>query len=542
MSPQPSLRSIIAYARSGAVDYAWRLLCDAGIDRINDDPAVLNVLGRLLKDRALSLHSAERRRLFLEAAKAYTRASEIHQATYPLINAATLSLLAGQPEQAQALARQVLSLTQSDVGKEETPYYRAATEAEALLLLGKFVEAKTALKRAMAVAPRDFADHASTLRQFILILTELKADRSWLAPYRPPRSLHYAGHMAMAADDTEVGQQIRQIIHTEHIGYGYGALAAGADICIAEALLEAGAELHLILPVAPDSFRRISVARYGDTWARRYDQLLLSADSIRSVGAPPEQISPLSLQLAAEVAMGCAVMQANALMTEAVQLLILDRDTVSNPVTGSSTWICSAWEKNARRQHIIVSPKERMAEAYKCAPPKVQKTNRLVAILRIARPDADPLPLSAETVHRLSEAWGKGPVPLFPPRWAGDTIIVAFDTPLQAAQAAQAALSAVADVADICITGNYGIAEMADDPFGSGTVLLGPAAAWPGHIARNTPPGAIHLTENFAAALHTGPVQTLPAIEYVGETVGTGVSSTTRLFALTHQSTHVQMI
>jgi len=89
-----------------------------------------------------------------------------------------------------------------------------------------------------------------------LILTELGADKTWLEPHRPPRSLHYAGHMAMAVDDVDVGRQIRRIINTEHIGYGYGALAAGADICIAEALLEAGAELHLVLPMAPDSFRK----------------------------------------------------------------------------------------------------------------------------------------------------------------------------------------------------------------------------------------------------------------------------------------------
>jgi len=77
--------------------------------------------GRLLKDRALCLCGTERNRLFLEAANAYTRASEINKATYPLINAATLSMLAGRHEQAQALAHQVLSLTQSDAGKLERP-------------------------------------------------------------------------------------------------------------------------------------------------------------------------------------------------------------------------------------------------------------------------------------------------------------------------------------------------------------------------------------------------------------------------------------
>jgi len=346
----------------------------------------------------------------------------------------------------------------------------------------------------------------------------------------------------MAVDDVDVGRQIRRIINTEHIGYGYGALAAGADICIAEALLEAGAELHLVLPMAPDSFRKISVARYGDIWAKRYDQILVSADSIRSVGTSPEQFSTLTLQLAAEVAMGCAVMQANALMTDAVQLLILDQDTVTKTVTGSSTWIRSAWEKNARRQHIIVSPRARAADTCGSVKPHAQRSNGLAAMLRIARPDTDSLPLSANNVQRLFNTWAKGPVPLFPPRWVGDAVTVAFDTPAHAAHAALASMLALAGDADICIAGHYGIVELATDPFGSGTVLLGQAAAWPGRIVRTAPPNTIYLTENFAAALHLGLVQTQPGIEYVGEISSAGVSNTTRLFALTHQSALAQVV
>ncbi|MGB8603420.1 MAG: hypothetical protein WCD42_14590, partial [Rhizomicrobium sp.] len=310
--------------------------------------------------------------------------------------------------------------------------------------------------------------------------------------------------------------------------------AAGADICIAEALLEAGAELHLILPLEPDSFRKISVSRYGDIWAKRYDEILVSAESIRSVGTQPEQLSTLTLQLAAEVAMGCAVMQATTMMTDAVQLLILDQDTVTKTVTGSSTWIRSAWAENARRQHIIASPRTRAADMCSCTSPPVQNASALAAMLRIARPDTNPLPLSANIVQQLCDTWAMGPAPMFPPRWVGDAVTVAFDTPAHAAHAALAAMRALADDADICIAGHYGIAELAADPFGSGTVLLGPAAAWSGRIVRTAPPGTIQLTENFAAALHIGPEQTQPGVEYIGEISSSGISSTTRLFALTH--------
>ena len=136
MPPTP-LALIIAYARAGASAFAWERFAAAGYDRMTDDSAALGVKGRLLKDRALTVGGAERRRLYAEAAAAYRRAAELARSTYPLINAGTLSLLAGEAAQAEALARQVLQQIEIDPDEPETPYYRAATRAEALLLLGR---------------------------------------------------------------------------------------------------------------------------------------------------------------------------------------------------------------------------------------------------------------------------------------------------------------------------------------------------------------------------------------------------------------------
>ncbi len=65
--------------------------------------------------------------------------------TYPLINAATLSLLSGDRAQAEEIAREVLERIAREPDEPETPYWRAATEAEALLLLGRTGEARAAL-------------------------------------------------------------------------------------------------------------------------------------------------------------------------------------------------------------------------------------------------------------------------------------------------------------------------------------------------------------------------------------------------------------
>ena len=129
MTGDASLISIIAHARSGALDYAWRLFIEAGLDQVRDDPAVLSVGGRLLKGRAREAEAADGARLYLEAAEAYHQASVQNGATYPLINAATLSLLAGDPAASAALAQQTLERLDAGPNDDETPYYTAATRA-----------------------------------------------------------------------------------------------------------------------------------------------------------------------------------------------------------------------------------------------------------------------------------------------------------------------------------------------------------------------------------------------------------------------------
>src|SRR3954468_21772571 len=102
------LSTIIALARAGALDHAWYQFSTAGYGARDDDPAALTVKGRLLKDRALRASGEERRRLYLESSAAYHRAAALQPGTYPLINAATLSLLSGDVDQARELAREVL--------------------------------------------------------------------------------------------------------------------------------------------------------------------------------------------------------------------------------------------------------------------------------------------------------------------------------------------------------------------------------------------------------------------------------------------------
>ena len=182
---RPQLNSITRLARAGALEQAWATFHAAGLSPQSDDPDVLTVYGRLLKDRAAAESGTVREDLLNRAITAYERASALSRATYPLINAATLAFLAGRGEAATTLAHAVMALLDDPLRAAETPYWIDATRAEALLLLGRTRDAERMLRRAIGHQPEAWEDHASTLRQFAMILAEAGQPVDWLDRHRP---------------------------------------------------------------------------------------------------------------------------------------------------------------------------------------------------------------------------------------------------------------------------------------------------------------------------------------------------------------------
>ncbi len=508
-----SLVSIIALARSGALDRAWQLFQDAGFENAENDPRALSVRGRLKKDQAILAAGSERKRLYRESATSYARAAEISNTTYPLINAATLSLLAGDPEDAAQLAAQVLA--HSGSGDDlETPYYRAATQAEALLLVGRGQEAEKELAKAIGLAPRAYEDHASTLRQFALILDAQSAGKAWLDPFRPPCSLHFAGHMMLSPEDQEAVAQIRDILAEERVGFGYGALAAGADILIAEALLERGAELHVILPVEEDRFRAVSVGDRNAAWSDRFDAVLHAASSVEIVDQGAEHPSTASLQLSAEVAMGRCTMNANMLTSESVQLLLLDGEG-SPGSAGSSEWSARRWQPSGRRQRVLQLPRSDVPRLASVA--EEASSEKLVAVLRLDVSAVDPSSALPQALAELADRLAGEGEAVHAPRWIDDVLLLSFETPATALKVVRQTALAFGGMADLRIAGHYGIGNLARNPFDGTTIVGGKVPATLAHVLRSTPLGGLHVTEYFVAGLQAASTQSLPRIQYVGE-------------------------
>jgi hypothetical protein len=499
-----SIAEILAHARAGAHERAWALFAEAGLAARRDSVAALTLHGRLLKDRGRNAQGEARRREYLAAAAAYAEAAALSGSTYPRINAATLSLLAGQEDQARRLAGETLALLDPPGDQPETPYFLAATRAEALLLLGREADARAALAEAIAAAPNAWEDHATTLRQFGLILAELGAPSEWLDRFRPPRSAHFAGGMRMPEPEDALRAAIMAWIAEERIGFGYGALAAGADILIGEALVAAGAELHVVLPAPCAAFVAASVRPFGAGWQVRFDALIAAAASVREIETRTDAADPAALGLADDVAMGRAAINARALESEALQLVV---DRADSGMASNSERVWRRWQAAGRRQHRIVPAAVESDDAA-----EYHGSDHAIAAMlaiRIAAP-------TDRALQALAAILAERP-PIAPPAWIDTTLLLRYPDASQAARAAIAIAPCLAAARPWRMAAHLGIAQPCDDPVTGATVYFGDAAAVALRILSAAPDETALASDLFAASLA---VEAPGGAEPVGELDG----------------------
>jgi hypothetical protein len=512
--------AITAQARAGALDRAWQMFREAGFDRVADDPAVLSLKGRLLKDEALLLQGEPRRAHARAAAAAYGAAAQLAPAPYPLINAATLALIAGDMAGSRALAADVQELLQAGV-PDETPYWLGATEAEALLLAGNRDAAETALARAIGAAPLAWEDHASTLRQFGVILAEQGVSAVWLDAYRPPRSLHFAGHMRLPEDVAALSDSIDALLAQERVGFGYGALAAGADLLIAERLIARGAELHVVLPGDVAAFVDRSVRPHGEGWVTRFEAALAEAASVQEMGeASPAAFMP-SVRLADLVAMGRAAMHAGLLQSEAVQLLL---GPASVDEVGQSAHAGGLWRKAGRRQHLLPLRAPSGPQGADRTAPQVIS---VLAIDLLGGEGEDFAALDRDVAGRLPALrQALCATPTLAIRWTSRRLLIAFEGTSQAYAAAVRLSATLGASGPFRQALHIGLATSIDDPVTGAPVLLGGAFDLAERMLGVTTAGATFASEAFAASLAACEADAGRA-ELVGEMALVGQAPTT---------------
>jgi hypothetical protein len=392
---------ILRIARAGNPARALRLFEAQGLDQHLGDPKLLTLHGRLLKDHARQCSGEQRDLLFKRARDAYLAAFELGPDTYPLINAASLALFAGDVARSQRLAAQALEMLISNPQEGETPYWREATRSEALLLLGRPKDAEAALVDAVAMLPLAHEDRAATIRQFEWIIAEQQGDARWLEEFRPPSSLHFSGLIGLNPDAPGLREAIAKKIEELKPGYAFGALAAGADIMIAEAATAAGAELHLVLPSSLAGFRASSVEPYGPDWCARFDKLIEQSVSVETLAGAASRIDcpfALRVELANLIAMGLSLRQADSLCSSPHALTITASGEEERPHI-------SRWLQAGRMIHRIETQRGRGGLTENVSLPEQE----LGAVMLVKQCDHAILASLAETdplVFQLNEASG----------------------------------------------------------------------------------------------------------------------------------------
>ncbi|MBZ6379818.1 hypothetical protein B5C34_13395 [Pacificimonas flava] len=225
----------------------------------------------------------------------------------------------------------------SGAHEPDSPYWLAATRAEAELILGDVDRARGLLEEAVSDQPRAWEDHAITLRQFALLLSETGEDSDWLDTLRPPPVLYFGGIMGLAPGDSGAEAEIAEALARIAPGCGYGALAAGTDILCAEGLSRRQADVNLVLPADREEFFRRSVEPAGQDWSDRFAREYERAASVRVV-PEADAVDSCSIEMAASLAMGLALSRADQLQTRAVALWVREPAAEASSMQAWSLW------------------------------------------------------------------------------------------------------------------------------------------------------------------------------------------------------------
>ncbi|MGC2203105.1 MAG: adenylate/guanylate cyclase domain-containing protein [Stellaceae bacterium] len=564
-------RAVLCLASTGATRQAAAKFTALALDSASETAPsrklrmdIATLRARLAKDEALASRGEERTARLEEAAQQYEAifaeeaAAANPESYYPGINAATLSLLAGHRQKGTALAGTVLHQLAS-IPPERLGYYECVSEMEAQLVLGRIGEARQLVnhtRRMLAARAIGFRDLASTIRQLRLVLAANRLDEGWLAEMAPPRVVHYLGHIISAPgaggrfpaeQEAETAAAIEARIAGAGIGFGYGSLAAGADILFAEALLRHRATLQIVLPFNRAEFVEVSVRSAGNGWVKRFEECFAAAERDGTVRYATEDRylgDDILFGYCSQLAMGLAILRARHLCTEAEQIAVWDGNPPNGPV-GTAADMAN-WRRSGRPQWVIRCGNGTMPNgaANDLNRPTRRRTRAMLfgdirGFSKLA--DAE-LPLFVDIVLGAFAQVidGYGTDVLLASTW-GDGLYMVFD---DAGKAASCALDLQAAMAGIDLAG-AGLPEHLALRIG---VHLGPVYAgrdpiikqqnfFGAHVSRAariepvTPEGCVYVTETLAAvlAIHNADEFTC---DYVGMTEAAKNYGPMRMFLL----------
>jgi len=518
--PEVRFLQTLAMARLGDPHAAMRLYERNRVEEIGSEDAIA-LKGRLLKDLAVRSTGAEQIELFRQSSKAYRHAFDLSDGYFSGINAATTSFLAGDEVEARELAAAIAR--RPDVADPQD-YFAAASGAEAKLVVGDVEQATALFGEARRRSDASPGMVASTARQVALISARLAVDnaqrQALLDSIRPTPVIHFCGHMFVAgwSEEAEIAEAAKAILDSSDVLVGYGQLACGADILVAEALLERGGELHVVLPFAEEDFIRSSVAVGGDEWVSRYERARDAASSVTFATEMRWVNDDQQFSYCAKLVMGLAQLRASVMQADTFQLAIWDGEPTT-AIAGTAAH-CKEWEELGGQSRIISVSKDRPKLASAAAMPVPGMASWTLCSMLFAdfagfsRLDEDHLSRFLQVVMgRIAKVLDRhSDVVLHRNSW-GDAIFAVVKTPAMAAEIAleiQAELDpktlqsiGLPPEGGMRISLHHGPIFEHFDAVQSARTFYGTEVTVAARIEPRVPVGAIYTTQPFAALIES---------------------------------------
>jgi Adenylate and Guanylate cyclase catalytic domain len=534
--PELQYVAVLALARAGATSRAEEQLAAyaladrelAGSVKLAEDVAALTA--RLAKDRALHAEAGERRARAAVAAARYEAVYERFGRPFSCINAATMALLAGERERAGRLAATARRLTAATPDDEPgDAYWDAATDAEAALILGEVDAARAALERAAAASVDDLAARGVTRKQLRLVCAAQGIDPAVLDALAVPAVAHYCGHQipAGASGIEDLAAAVDEVLDLHGIAAAFGALACGADIVVAERLLERGGELHVVLPFDADEFEATSVVTGGEHWAPRYRRCIDRAASVTHATEGGYLGDDALFPYGVRLAMGEAVLRAAAVDAPVVQLAVWDG--LPDPSTPGTAAHADTWRATGRKTTVIPWTGPRVQErpaGTPASPRRVLRAMLFADVNGFSEITEAQVPVFFRSVMgalaTVLDSFGAEVV--YRNSW-GDGVYVVLEHIAPAAECALALQQAMngVDLAALGLPGHLalrvgahaGPVYEAHDPIRHEPTFFGAQVTRTARIEPATPEGEVYVTDAFASALALEPRTGYDA-EYVG--------------------------
>jgi len=344
----------LSLSKSGVPEAAQEYL-ESVIRDQPDDPETMGILGGIYKELFKKNQSSK---YAILARDTYDKNFQLTKSYYTGINAASMSMLAGQSRRGKEIAQEVLTVLKDP----EHDFWEAATQAEAYLLLKERAKSEECYLRARKLAVTDWGKINSVYNQLWLLKHYLPVPGEVIKVFSPPVAVAFVGHMIDHPDrlqprfppslEAEVKHAILNAIKTLNAKIGYCSLACGGDILFAEAMEEVGGEVNLFLPFKQADFIEASVRFAGDEWVQRFNRLVNKYPVTYLTQESYEEHADLFL-LQSSIIFGLSVLRSLGNHQEPMLISVLSERDQKRKIGGTRDTV-ALWP--FQKNHVTVNP------------------------------------------------------------------------------------------------------------------------------------------------------------------------------------------